>query len=51
LWGQHKLIDPTANLSELIEVQTGAPPGYNSAYVYEGLAFGEDKPLKAIVCR
>lgn len=49
VWGQLKLIDPTAHLSELIEEQTGAPPEYNSAHIYEGVAFGEGKPLKAIV--
>lgn len=49
VWGQLKLIDPTAHLSDLIEEQAGALPEYSSAHVYEGVVFGEGKPLKAIV--
>lgn len=49
VWGQLKLIDPTDHLSSFIEQQTGEPPQYNPSHVYEGVIFGEGKPLKAIV--
>lgn len=49
VWGQLELIDPTAHLSDLIEEQTGKPPEYNPSHVYEGVVFGEGKPLKAMV--
>jgi len=49
VWGQLKLVDPTVHLSELIEQQTGEPPVYNPAHVYEAVVIGEGKPLKAMV--
>jgi hypothetical protein len=49
VWGQLKLIDPTVHLSSIIEEQTGKSPEYNPSHVYEGVIFGEGKPLKAIV--
>lgn len=49
VWGQLELIDPTVHLSDLIEEQTGKPPEYNPSHVYEGVVFGEGKPLKAMV--
>ena len=49
VWGSLQIIDPTANLSGLIEKQTGMPPVYNPFHAYEGVVFGEGKPLKAMI--
>ncbi|OPY49270.1 MAG: hypothetical protein A4E49_03194 [Methanosaeta sp. PtaU1.Bin112] len=49
VWGQLELVDPSIHLSELIERNTGKPAEYNSSHVYEAVAFGEGKMLKARV--
>jgi hypothetical protein len=49
VWGQLEFIDPTVHLSELIEQRTGKQPVYADSHIYDGIAFGIVKPLKAIV--
>jgi hypothetical protein len=43
------LIDPSANLSDKIEENTGKPAEYNPSHIYEAVVLGDGKMVKARV--
>ena len=49
VWGQLKLVNPTAHLSDLIKQQTGKDPIYNPGHVYEAVVIGQGSQLEALV--